>query len=261
MVKYEKIPEGLVEGYLGPRTNIEPTVSGTAASANTADHGATQLDRVSDKRSPGTPQSTLRRTKSQRLLSPEKPDLCCPKCTKGSTCSTKRCVCIIANRHCRNCNCFEKCSNRSNDLIYCVTVGQDEAEAPDLIAMPRALNYDEKEGKTNRASNNDPETVLAMLSQVVTLGEEEDQEGSTPMPIGDLPDATISEADRKLLEVYGDYIHQNDGTHLDGGIKDDAIWQEYWRKLATLPPQRYDVPSGPIGRRFVRILTKELEEL
>ena len=79
------------------------------------------------------------------------------------------------------------------------------------------------------------------------------------MRIGDLPDATISEADRKLLEVYGAYIHQNDGTHLDGGIKDDAIWQEYWRKLATLPPQRYDVPSGPIGRRFVRILRKKLE--
>jgi hypothetical protein len=79
------------------------------------------------------------------------------------------------------------------------------------------------------------------------------------MPIGDLPGATITDADRKLLEVYGDYIHQNDGTHLDGGIQDDAVWQEYWRKLVTLPPQRYDVPSGPIGRRFVRLLTKELE--
>jgi hypothetical protein len=79
------------------------------------------------------------------------------------------------------------------------------------------------------------------------------------MPIGDLPGVTASDADRKLMEVYGDYIHQNDGSHLDGGIKDDAVWQEHWRKLVILPPQRYDSPSGPVGRRFVRLLTKELE--
>jgi hypothetical protein len=35
--------------------------------------------------------------------------------------------------------------------------------------------------------------------------------------------------DLKLKEVYGDYLHhQNDGTHLDGGIKDDALWQDCW---------------------------------
>ncbi len=34
-------------------------------------------------------------------------------------------------------------------------------------------------------------------------------------------------ADHKLLEVYGDTIHQNDGTHLDGGIGigDNRLWQ------------------------------------
>ena len=259
MEKYEKIPEGLVEGYLGPCTIIETTVSGATANANTADHGVTQIERVSDKRSPGTPTSTLQQTKSRRLLSPEKPDLCCPKCTKGSTCSTKRCVCIIAKRHCRNCICFEKCSNRSEDINHCVVVETVEAEATELIAAPRTLDYKTNEGENTSASTTDQETVPETLSQVVTPGEEEDQEGSTTMPIGDLPGATISDADRKLLEVYGDYIHQNDGTHLDGGIKDDAVWQEYWRRLVTLPPQRYDVPSGPIGRRFVRLLTKELE--
>eukprot|EP00978_Attheya_sp_CCMP212_P028315 scaffold97435_cov93-Attheya_sp.AAC.5 len=46
----------------------------------------------------------------------------------------------------------------------------------------------------------------------------------------------------KMFSVYGDYVHQNDGTHLDGGFTDDAQWQEYWRKLVVLPPQRFDVP-------------------
>jgi hypothetical protein len=50
---------------------------------------------------------------------------------------------------------------------------------------------------------------------------EEEEEVQDVSPMGDLPGATISEADLKLLEVYGDYIHQNDGTHLD-----DGVWQE-----------------------------------
>jgi hypothetical protein len=66
------------------------------------------------------------------------------------------------------------------------------------------------------------------------------------MPIGDLPGATILDADRKLLEVYGDYIHQNDGTHLDGCIKDDAVWQAHWRKLVALPCQRYYAPGEKV---------------
>jgi hypothetical protein len=44
-------------------------------------------------------------------------------------------------------------------------------------------------------------------------------------PAGDLPGVTISEAELKLMKVYGDHIHQNDGTHLDGGMKDDDAWQ------------------------------------
>ena len=87
----------------------------------------------------------------------------------------------------------------------------------------------------------------------------EEQEGPTELPIGDLPGAVISEADRKLLDVYGNYIHQNDGSHLDGGIADDAEWQDRCRKLVVLPAQRCQAPGGPVGRRFVRMLAAELE--
>jgi hypothetical protein len=78
------------------------------------------------------------------------------------------------------------------------------------------------------------------------------------MPIGDLPNASISEADRKLMEVYGDYIHQNDGSHLDRDMKEDYVWQLRWRKLVALPCQRYNAPGGAVGCHFVQLLTEEI---
>jgi hypothetical protein len=68
---------------------------------------------------------------------------------------------------------------------------------------------------------------------------------------GNFPDAIISDADRMMDKVYGDHVHQNPGTHLDGGIADDTMWQDYHRRLIVYPSQRYDAPSGSVGRRFV----------
>ena len=51
--------------------------------------------------------------------------------------------------------------------------------------------------------------------------------------------------------VYGDHVHQNDGTHLNGGIADDPVWQVYWRRLVVLPPQQYTLPKGALGKRFI----------
>jgi hypothetical protein len=52
---------------------------------------------------------------------------------------------------------------------------------------------------------------------------------------GDLPGAIITEVDRMMDKVYGNHIHQNPGTHLDGGIADDAKWQDYHRRLIVYP--------------------------
>jgi hypothetical protein len=46
-----------------------------------------------------------------------------------------------------------------------------------------------------------------------------------------------------LDEVYGDHIHQNLGTQLDGGMTDDVMWQGYWQQLIACPSSTYDVPS------------------
>jgi hypothetical protein len=46
---------------------------------------------------------------------------------------------------------------------------------------------------------------------------------------GNVPGSSLSEADQKMDAVYGGHVHQNLGTHLTGGIVDDALlWQERW---------------------------------
>ena len=78
-------------------------------------------------------------------------------------------------------------------------------------------------------------------------------------PIGDLPGAIIPESYLRLKEVYGDHPHANDGTHLDGGIADDQVWQGYLRRLIPLPTRRYHLPGNQVGKRFLRRLVVELE--
>eukprot|EP00978_Attheya_sp_CCMP212_P009281 scaffold21936_cov50-Attheya_sp.AAC.5 len=61
------------------------------------------------------------------------------------------------------------------------------------------------------------------------------------------------------MGVYGNYVHHNDGMHLDGGIADDKIWQARWQKSVTLPTKRYDAPGGHVGRQFIEVLVDELK--
>ena len=65
--------------------------------------------------------------------------------------------------------------------------------------------------------------------------------------------------DLRLQEVYGDWVHSNPGTHLDGGIHDNSAWKAWWRDLVVMPSRRYDAPSGRVGRRFVGTLGAELK--
>ena len=74
---------------------------------------------------------------------------------------------------------------------------------------------------------------------------------------GDLPGVMITAVDLKFRKVYGDHIHQNDGSHLDGGIEGDLIWQQWFNEIASLPSRRYQLPRGRVGKTFIGILTKE----
>ena len=72
----------------------------------------------------------------------------------------------------------------------------------------------------------------------------------------DLPGHTLTACNRKLRSVYRYHIHCNDGTHLTGGITDDNLWQNRWRRISNLKPRFYDAPKGKAGIRFVTLLTE-----
>ena len=88
--------------------------------------------------------------------------------------------------------------------------------------------------------------------------EEEEEVGLEEQNIGNLPSATISEADRMMDKVYGDHVHQNDGTHLDSGIADYLIWQDYHKCLVVYPQKQYDAPKGAVGCHFISMLMELL---
>ena len=75
---------------------------------------------------------------------------------------------------------------------------------------------------------------------------------------GDVPRYVPTPEDLRLREVYGDWVHGNPGTHLDGGIAEDGKWQGWWRDREFTPSRCYKAPSGKVGRRSVNVLVREL---
>ena len=73
----------------------------------------------------------------------------------------------------------------------------------------------------------------------------------------DLPVFTPEREHLLLQGVYGDFLHHNDGSHLDGGIADNAAWQRRWRRLVAKSASWYATPYGAVGRRFTAILAAE----
>ena len=67
----------------------------------------------------------------------------------------------------------------------------------------------------------------------------------------------LTAADRRLLGVFGDTIHLNDGTHLNGGIgvAEDAKWQRLYHRVASCSLPLYDLPNGRWAHRFLTTLT------
>jgi len=67
----------------------------------------------------------------------------------------------------------------------------------------------------------------------------------------------LTDADRRLCSVYSDTIHQNDGTHLDGGIgvAEDTKWHRLHLRVAACNLPLYDLPNSRWATRFLETLT------
>ena len=75
---------------------------------------------------------------------------------------------------------------------------------------------------------------------------------------GDVPGYHPTPEDLHIREVYGDWFHANPGTHMDRGVRNDLVWQAWWRDLAVMPSRCYDAQNGKVGRRFVGKLGEDL---
>ena len=64
-----------------------------------------------------------------------------------------------------------------------------------------------------------------------------------------------------IFKVFGDKVHQNDGTHLDSGIVDNQQWQRRYRELTDLPQLYYDPFKGAVGKRIPNLCAKELKDI
>ena len=66
-------------------------------------------------------------------------------------------------------------------------------------------------------------------------------------------------ADEKLEKVFGDYVHQNNGSHLTRGVKDDHVWQIFYNEILLHTATHYDVPKGKVGKIYLIVLVDKFE--
>ena len=55
--------------------------------------------------------------------------------------------------------------------------------------------------------------------------------GMEPDKSADFLGYLLMTADKNLDAIYGDHTHAKNGTHLDGGIVVDAVWQGRWERV------------------------------
>ena len=77
------------------------------------------------------------------------------------------------------------------------------------------------------------------------------------MENADLPGFHPERVHLLVQGVYGDFPHHKDGSHLDGGIEDNAAWQRGRHQLDAKTANWYTTPSGAVGRRFTAILAAD----
>ncbi len=212
----------------------------------------------------------------------------CCKCTlKPKGRCQGSCLCRKAKRQCRtNCKCGEHCQNQN---LHCKETNDEKSKpksderltnsgsstspstsledtpTPTRTGSPRTnASINETNGRASASSNSDDNNNLTQEETEVELNgqsqpsptqqnEEETSESADP------PDDTWE--DKISSKFDGEIIHQNDGTHLSGGIADDAIWQGWWRRLLVLPAKYYKIHVSKETKRLDELLEQILKDV
>ena len=73
----------------------------------------------------------------------------------------------------------------------------------------------------------------------------------------DLQGFTPAKSHLLLREVYGNFPHQKDGTHLARGFPYNIMWKSCWRRLAAQSASWYSTHPGKVGRWFTTVLAEK----
>ena len=101
-------------------------------------------------------------------------------------------------------------------------------------------------------------TVELLIAPVPAEVQAQDPSATDPETVLDLVGQQSTESDRKLVEVYGDTTHRNDGRHLHGGVAEDIVWQRRYDRVVANPHKLYLPPQGKVGKAVVSTYAKEL---
>lgn len=183
----------------------------------------------------------------------------CCTCGPTSKCSNRKCAC---RRHQHLCTiCTSKCCKNSNDSEYVITKKEDSKEtAPTTPTTPTPPT----------PSPLTQPSITSAIDEACAVPNEEDSatndsdccDGPTqtlPSQDGDLPNCKPTPMDAKIASAFdGQCLRDNDGTHLDGGVVDDKLWQDRYHRLIMHPLNIHDLLSGPAGRSFIKSLCAEI---
>ena len=116
-----------------------------------------------------------------------------------------------------------------------------------------AETEDEEDEGNDEEWDRDRWTSRGAPVEVVYVG------GDVPPPEenADLPYFSPERAHLLLQGFYGDFVHHNYGSHLDGGVADNAIYKPRCLQVDSQLGSWYAMPSGALGRRFTAILVAE----
>ena len=115
------------------------------------------------------------------------------------------------------------------------------------------MSAEEDEEGRKAEEDRDGETPRGAPVEVIRVGG-----GVTPPEENaDLPGFAPGRTYMLLQGVYGYFPHHNDGLHLHGGIKYNALWHRCWRRITAQSAIWYATPSGAVGRRFTEIWVAE----
>ena len=115
--------------------------------------------------------------------------------------------------------------NQNNDLDPVEIVEEEATQTetpPDNGWNPPLLNKFPQQSSPPIESPNAPDSHPPGVCEDVS-------DAARLASVVDLPCESLMDANEKILGVYQNWVHQNPGAYLDGGIEEDSKCQERWK--------------------------------